>query len=251
MGVRCKDSRSSLHTAFYTLANQIKSIRLYSNAIHAIRQHYPDGDTNIVDVGCAGGLFLLAVQVAEDAFNLDKPSRFNAIGVAFDPKEKKDTEKYSGCQTFMLEDVEKNISNWADVVTMFNVLEHVDHTSHCLRMVRTILKDTGILVIDVPNNQVMKWRVNLLRKWPSLDLGEHINHFTPKTIDLLMELNGFERLGRLPGLIQGASGLGIKPTSKQLIRWIVSNIVFYITMHRVQIFPHMTIIYSKKKRGSE
>lgn len=181
MADRRRDSLENLKTAHYTLAGQIKSVPLYSHALYAINRLFPTGEVNIADVGCAGGLFLLGAQVVEDGFNLDRPPRFRVCGVAFDQREKADTEMYAGCPVYLFDEARLQLAGWADVVTMFNVLEHVNDPQGCLALVRVILKNGGVLLVDVPNNQVMRWKSKISGRWPSLDLGEHINHFTRET----------------------------------------------------------------------
>ncbi len=246
MARRRASSDAAVSRAFFTLANQIKSVPLYSNALCAIRNRYPQGTVHLVDVGCGGGLFLLGAQVAEDAFNIDRVPRFNISGVAFDPMEKRDTEKFAGCPVLMIEQAGEKLSHWADVVTMFNVLEHVNDPAKCLATAKRMLQDAGILVVDVPNNQVVSWRGRFLRRWPRLDLCEHINHFTPATLDRLMKSMGFELSDRLGGLVQAAAGFGLRTTLKQRLRWAVASVLFRATVKKFQVFPHMTVLYVKK-----
>jgi hypothetical protein len=56
------DTTSGLSPAHYGLANQIKSVPLYERVLQFIVRTIPTGNINFVDVGCAGGLFLLAAQ---------------------------------------------------------------------------------------------------------------------------------------------------------------------------------------------
>ncbi|MGA2235914.1 MAG: hypothetical protein ABSG23_10610 [Terriglobales bacterium] len=56
------DTTSGLSPAHYGLANQIKSVPLYERVLQFIVKTIPTGNINFVDVGCAGGLFLLAAQ---------------------------------------------------------------------------------------------------------------------------------------------------------------------------------------------
>jgi SAM-dependent methyltransferase len=244
------DTARALGVGYYTLANQIKSAPLYSQALCVIRDYFPNGTVRIVDLGCGGGLFLLGAQVVEDAFNTDKPSRFDVQGVAFDPMEKRDTERYSGVQVCMIEEAGDKLLNWADVVTMFNVLEHVNDLKECLRTVTRIIRDEGFVLVDVPNSSVMALRGRLLGGWPHLNLHEHINYFTPRRLDNLMKRHGLDCVNRLPGLIQGASGFGVRPTLKQWLRWVLASILFLLTRHRIQVFSHITSVYVKKREGN-
>jgi len=235
------DSRKKLGISYHNLATQIRSVPLYSSVIahlHCLIGNKKN-ELNIVDLGCAGGLFLLGLQVAES----ELASTINLRGVAFERGEKIATEMYTGTSTFIIEEAGEKLQSWADVVTMLNVLEHVNHPIDCLNTIRLILKQSGLLVIDVPNNFVMIGKSRIMRKWPHLDIGEHINHFTPQTLDQLLTSQGFEPIRRLPGLVQGASGFGSFPSLKQQLRWIIASVLYFVTHSKLQMFPHMTMIY--------
>jgi len=90
------DTTSSLSPAHYGLANQIKSVPLYERVLQFIVKAIPEGNINFVDVGCAGGLFLLAAQ-SVDGYNCGVPPRFNVRGISIDPRERSETERSVGC----------------------------------------------------------------------------------------------------------------------------------------------------------
>ena len=232
--------RSLPGSSYHNLSTQIRSLPLYSQVLQHLRDHLPRQDeVHLVDVGCAGGLFLLAAEV------LERPG-LTMRGLAFDPAEKVATEYHTGCPAHMLEEAGEHLANWADVVTVLNVLEHVNHPDAFLETIRGILRPQGLLVIDVPNNQVMIWKARMLHRWPPLDLGEHINHFTPCTLDVLLANHGFVNLKRLPGLVQGASGFGISPSLKQYVRWLGAFFLFHLSARRLQLFINYTALYQKE-----
>lgn len=232
--------------SYHNLSTQIRSLPLYSQVLQHLRSHLPrQAEIRLVDVGCAGGLFLLAAQV------LEHPG-LTARGVAFEPGEKAATEYHTGYPAYMLEEAGEQLAHWADVVTMLNVLEHVNHPDGFLETIRAILKPQGRLIADVPNNLVMSWKSGMLRRWPPLDLGEHINHFTPQTMDALLAKHGFLNRKRLPGLVQGASGFGLVPGFLQYVRWLAAFFLFHLSARRLQLFVNYTAIYQKEdiRRGS-
>ena len=239
------DSRKNLNTAHYTLANQIKSCFLYSNVLKHIINLYPSGKINLFDVGCSGGLFLLSAQVVEDAFNIEKPSRFNCIGLAFDTNEKKDTIYYTGCEAYMLNEVPDKYYNSADCVTLLNVLEHVNDPNSLLTSISNILKDDGLLVLDLPNNQIVKIRGKLTGKYPGLALHEHINHFTPYSLNLLLRKNGYFLIKKIPGLLRGGSGFGKEVSYLFRIKYSLYYILYLMSRGKIYLFPHYTSIYKK------
>lgn len=239
------DSTAGLAPAHYGLANQIKAVRLYDLAMQFIRACFPRNEVRIVDVGCAGGLFLLGAQVAENAYNCGTPSRFVVRGIAVDPQEKRDTERYVGCPVADPKTAEIEWSGWADVITLFNVLEHVNNPYEFLELIKRVLRPGGMIVIDVPNNFVLELRSRIMGRWPDLDLGEHINHFVPTTLDSLMKRAGFRPITRLPGILHGVDSFGQALNARQVLRWLGSRILMILTRGKIQTFSHMTMAYRR------
>ncbi len=195
------DTTSVLSPAHYGLANQIKSVGLYERVLQFIVEEVPEGHINFVDVGCAGGLFLLAAQ-AIDGYHCGVAPRFNVRGISIDPRERSETERNVGCPVEFPGEAAAEWADWADVVTLMNVLEHVSAPFELLSQLKRILKPGGLLLIDVPNNAVVSLRGSLLHRWSELDLGEHINHFVPSTLDRLMTRAGFSPSKAISGNVQ-------------------------------------------------
>lgn len=79
--------------------------------------------------------------------------------------------------------------NYFDVVTMWDVLEHVHDPAKTLKEIYRILKPGGLLVINYPDIGSAVSRL-MKRKWVFL-LTVHLYYFTPKTISSLLSKNGF------------------------------------------------------------
>ena len=124
-----------------------------------------------------------------------------------------------------------------------NTLEHVNAPLQLLSEIKAILRPGGVLVVDVPNNYVLAHRSRLRGRWPVLELGEHINHFTPSTMDQLVASVGFRPIARLPGLVRGVGGLGQDPGVRKRVRWVIARLLMALTGGAIQTFPHMTMIY--------
>ena len=236
------DTTSILSPAHYGLANQIKSVGLYERVLQYVGERIPEGNINFVDVGCAGGLFLLAAQ-AIDGYHCGVAPRFNVRGISIDPRERSETERNVGCPVLFPDEAAEAWAGWADAVTLMNVLEHVCGPFELLCQLKRILRPGGLLLIDVPNNAVVSLRGRLLHRFPELDLGEHINHFVPSTLDGLLLRAGFTPVRRFNGMFKGVESLAIRTTARSVARWTVASAIMLATMKRVQLFPHMTMAY--------
>lgn len=73
---------------------------------------------------------------------------------------------------------------------MRHTLEHLYHPAVALGEIRRILKDDGILWIEVPNTDSLG-KIIFRSHWVGWDTSPHLYHFTPKTLSTLLERNGF------------------------------------------------------------
>jgi SAM-dependent methyltransferase len=82
-----------------------------------------------------------------------------------------------------------------DVVTIWHVLEHLPEPAAELAEARRILRDDGLLVLEVPNSGCLTFQLCQERWWP-LDIPRHLQHFTPATLARLLDRSGFTSLRR-------------------------------------------------------
>lgn len=76
-----------------------------------------------------------------------------------------------------------------DVITLWDVLEHVPDPAKVLEECNRILKKEGFLVVNYPD--IGSWVAKIMgRKWVFL-LSVHLYYFTPKTIKKMLEKTGF------------------------------------------------------------
>ena len=82
-----------------------------------------------------------------------------------------------------------------DVVTLWDVLEHLHDPAGSLREIYRILKPDGLVVIRVPN--ASSWDSRLFgRYWAGLDSPRHLYVFTPVTLNALLAANRFRSIAR-------------------------------------------------------
>lgn len=100
-----------------------------------------------------------------------------------------------------LSDIDTDLSHIAQgkrysVVTLLNVLEHLREPAKTLKGIReNLLEPGGILVVDVPNEfnplQTAASKLFALGEW-WVATPVHINYFTPKSLQHLLQACGYE-----------------------------------------------------------
>lgn len=81
--------------------------------------------------------------------------------------------------------------NSYDVITMFHVLEHLTEPTKLLLQAHRILKSGGFLLIEVPNWGSLERHLKGMNWLYVID--HHVNYFSKRTLDKLVEPLGFER----------------------------------------------------------
>jgi 2-polyprenyl-3-methyl-5-hydroxy-6-metoxy-1,4-benzoquinol methylase len=77
-----------------------------------------------------------------------------------------------------------------DLVTAWQVLEHMERPRQALACIRKLLRAGGRLALTVPNQS--GWAARWFGPaWVGLDLPRHLVHFTPATLARMLESEGF------------------------------------------------------------
>lgn len=126
---------------------------------------------SLLDIGCGDGKFLKIM--ARNGWSV------SGVETAFSSADTLDREKYNIYYGILKKNIFKNES--FDVITMWQVLEHLGEPKEYLTTIYHILRQDGILVISIPNIDSFQARFSR-SKWFHLDLPRHRWHFTPQTI---------------------------------------------------------------------
>jgi len=137
----------------------------------------------IMDYGCGTGEFLGYVQ---------KQGR-TVIGV-----EPSDFARNQAVQNHQLEvlsvsDFSSFSGSKVSIISLWHVLEHVPNLHETLQKFHSILNEKGHLVIAVPNCSSLDAQI-YGPLWAGYDVPRHLWHFTPTTIQQLVESEGFQLL---------------------------------------------------------
>jgi len=158
----------------------------------------------LLDVGCASGALLVEARAGG----------FDPVGLEPAPAMARRAAESSGCPVLAVPLQDALLAPAAyDVVTMFDVLEHVVAPVRALEALRRALAPGGTLAVTVPDYGGM-WARASGRTWPFLTPWEHLVYFTRRTLRASLATAGFERVrfhaARTPvsfGTLAAKSGL--------------------------------------------
>ena len=139
---------------------------------------------SLIDIGCAGGVFVkVALDLGFDATGLE-PSRYLA---------NYGKEKYQ--VSIMPKTIEESDlpHDSIDFVSMWDVLEHLPDPTSTLSLVDELLKKSGVLILNLPMVDTLPARI-LGKRWPFY-LNVHTYYFDKRTIRLLLDKTGFSIIG--------------------------------------------------------
>lgn len=84
-----------------------------------------------------------------------------------------------------------------DAITLWHVLEHVHELHPYVQQLHNLLKENGRLFIAVPNYTSYDAAI-YKEHWAAFDVPRHLYHFSPASMQILMEKNGLKVLQHQP-----------------------------------------------------
>ena len=84
-----------------------------------------------------------------------------------------------------------------DVITLWHVMEHLEHLHDTWDRLSQLLSSKGVLVVAVPNSNSYDAQ-KYGKDWAAYDAPRHLWHFTPETIQKLANQHGFELSNSYP-----------------------------------------------------
>jgi len=174
--------------------NGDKKLRAYANyqedkvTIQRNMDHYLEKITAfkkngyLLDIGCAMGFLL----------ELSEKKGFNSFGLDVSEYAVKIAQKKFGKKIILSSLSEAKLNkNFFDVITMFDLIEHLETPIEDLTNVKNSLKDDGILVIQTGDAE-SKWAKFMKRSWHFFAPPQHLFFYSRSTIEKVLSKAGFK-----------------------------------------------------------
>jgi 2-polyprenyl-3-methyl-5-hydroxy-6-metoxy-1,4-benzoquinol methylase len=202
---------------------------------------------SLLDVGCGLGYFLKEIS------ELDKNKKWLLFGAETSVSAFNFANNNLGLNNIFLGPVENAPyqEKYFDVVTLWDLLEHLENPRRSLKKINDILKDNGNLFISTPNINIQLFKARL-KKFLNigtdhgLEVRDHLHNYSPRSLSRLLKESGFNTIEfvQLPP-IQAVSGSSNKILVVVKNIWFYfSYLFFYLSFHRLN-FNNLYVIASK------
>jgi 2-polyprenyl-3-methyl-5-hydroxy-6-metoxy-1,4-benzoquinol methylase len=152
--------------------------------VRSIARLNPTG--RLLDVGCAAGFFLVAAS-----------ERYEVTGVEVSAFAARYAREEFGLRVFTGELVDAPLQEGEfDVVTMWDVIEHLPDPRAALAQAARVMRPGGLLVLTTGDAEGRLARRNL-EQWNLMTPPAHLTFFSPRTLEQLLNASGFEVLRRV------------------------------------------------------
>jgi 2-polyprenyl-3-methyl-5-hydroxy-6-metoxy-1,4-benzoquinol methylase len=164
---------------------EIERPALRENAINALRRielhiNKPIAERRILDYGSGWGFFLaVAKECGWTTYGLEPlPASAVYARATFGLNIVTDTLR---ANTYPI--------NFFDVITSFQVFEHLPYPKMDIRNLHKMLRQDGIILIELPN--IETWTLPIMKSRHRHFVQDHLNFFSINTLSQLLVSNGF------------------------------------------------------------
>ncbi len=138
----------------------------------------------LLDMGCSSGAFLTSM----------KSEQWKLFGIEMSAEGARTAEARSGAQVFVGNILDAPFPRESfDVITCFDVLEHLYEPRQVMTRVAEWLKPGGIFYVLVPNVDSAEARV-FGSYWHGLELPRHLFHYSPTSLKFLAQSVGLRNV---------------------------------------------------------
>ena len=137
-------------------------------------------DGKFLDVGCSQGFLVNEAKInGFNAYGIDLNKKYLKIGI----------KKYN---INLKKSLIKNYKNFNfDIITMFNVIEHVSFPDQMIQEIQKRIKKNGLLVIGTHDIECKNYKKEK-ENWKHIIPNEHLYFFSKKTLKNLVENYNFK-----------------------------------------------------------
>jgi 2-polyprenyl-3-methyl-5-hydroxy-6-metoxy-1,4-benzoquinol methylase len=212
---------------------RVSRLRAAKSQLGLIKKH--KSGTTLLDIGCGEGFFL---------FNASKAGyTTKGIEISRDAAEYAEREFGLDVEAKPFEELQFP-ENYFDVVTLWQVLEHVPYPLIFLKEVHRILKPGGLLTASTPDIEGILAKI-FRRKWWNLR-RLHINQFTVKTLTDMMRRAGFNNVFSTKYREYISISMLVIPLLKHLKMYERAKGQFYPGSTSGKIMNRLTLAYSSR-----
>jgi len=191
----------------------------YSDYFSIIEKHVRIDSRSLLDIGCGDGLLL----------NTASKYKWNAEGYDVDRETVERVKKRIGLPVYSGDffNIEWR-SNYYNLVTMHQVLEHLKNPRKYLEQVHELLSEGGLLFIASPNINSLSARIKFWLESKGLrkknigsyyDTDHHLVYFCPKVLSSLLKQLGYD-------VLFTRNGFKLESSNKSpIMKFITHNII--------------------------
>lgn len=169
----------------YVKARDLK-IRTFEDRIAQVKKYLkPNKVIRHLDIGCAAG-FMIEVGLLNGFDSYGVEFSAEAISYAKDPIKNRITQG----------DVNNlDVNNKFDIITCFDIIEHVQNPAEFLKSLKRVLSPNGILMITTPDTEHFIAKI-MGKSWSMLQPKQHTYLFSKKSLENSLTQAGLTNLAQ-------------------------------------------------------
>ena len=175
-----KNDHSSILGYSNYLQDQKNIVKTFDKRLKSIETFVSPG--KLLDIGCATGFFMHSAKMRG----------WKVEGVEISEYAASYAKESFGFKIYVGDVLQIDLpANTYDLITLWDVIEHLTNPLEVLRVLKRALKKNGLLVFSTPDVESLPARLTK-HKWIGYKLSdEHLTYFSKKTVALLLEKAGF------------------------------------------------------------
>ena len=187
-----RDSSESLINKYHNLivSNYLQEIdsrkKTARKDVETLYKYVVGDNFRLLDIGCSSGIFLSSLPAFIEGFGVEPGKQAGVIAKNLIGENK---VHIGGIESAPFK------PNTFDIITMWDVIEHLESPSKTLSNIKDFLKPNGLLFVMTPNFSSFSSKF-MGKRWPNL-IRQHLYYYTPETLGKLLELKGFKIIDNL------------------------------------------------------